>query len=193
MRSTELHGERRGWNLHLVRRVVRFGRIFPEVWIFRNVWDQFQNFVTDHFSAAAAKREDGVAHQDHAGARLVLMAYFVDPRLLNQFSRSQRAIALIKCFDVGVLQFHSRACFCPSFRPGSAGGAREQLGPSNHGMRSGEPQVGALRLRQVVLLFFFSGNPSRMRQTAALHNREKNNAMMLVVQFQPARRDSGAR
>src|ERR1700732_5525567 len=105
MRSTELHGERRGWNLHLVGRVVYFRRIFLEVWIFRNVWNQFQNFVADQFTAATAKRENGVAHQDHAGARLVLMVYFVDPRLLNQLSRSLSEISFVKYFDVCILQF----------------------------------------------------------------------------------------
>lgn len=110
MCSTELHGERRSWNRHLVRWVVRFGWIFLEVWIFRDVWNQFQDFVADHFSAAAAKRKDAVAHQKYAGARLVLVTDFVDPRMLNQLSRSQSAIALIKCFDVGVLQFHTGAC-----------------------------------------------------------------------------------
>jgi len=117
MRSTELHGERRGWNLHIIGRVVRFRRNFLEVWIFRNVRDQFQNFVADHFSAAAAKRKNGVAHQDHAGARLVLMAYLVNSRLLNQLSGSQRAIALIKSFNVGVVQFHDVFFLCPSFPP----------------------------------------------------------------------------
>src|SRR5579864_2440690 len=137
MRSTELHGERRSWNHHLVRWVVRSGRIFLEVWIFRNVWDQLQNFVTDHFSTAAAKREDGVAHQEHAGARLVMMAYLVDPGSLNQLARNQRAIALIICFDIGVLQFHSDACF--RFRPSApeARGAWEQPRPIKNGMRSG--------------------------------------------------------
>lgn len=123
MRSTELHGERRGWNLHLVGRVVRSTWIFLEVWIFRDVWDQFQNFVTDHVSAAPAIREDSIPHQDHAGARLVLMAYLIDSRLLDQFSRSQRAIALIKYFDVGVLQFHRLFLFLPSAptKPARAG------------------------------------------------------------------------
>jgi hypothetical protein len=37
--------------------------------------------------------------------------------MLDQFSWSQRAIALIKYFDVGVLQFHSVACFCSSLQP----------------------------------------------------------------------------
>ena len=128
MRSTELHGERRGWNLHFKRRVVRCGLIFLEVWIFRNMRDQFQNFVADHFSAAPAKRKNGVAHQDHAGARLVMMANFVDSRLLDQLSGSQRAIALIKSFKVGVVQFHDGFILCPSFPP--KGGAREQLGPT---------------------------------------------------------------
>ena len=127
MRSTELHGERRGWNLHFKRRVVRCGLIFLEVWIFRNVRDQFQNFVADHFSAAPAKRKNGVAHQDHAGARLVMMANFIDSRLLDQLSGSQRAIALIKSFKVGVVQFHDGFILCPSFPPERA---REQLGPS---------------------------------------------------------------
>lgn len=118
MRSTELHGERRSLNRHLMRWVVRIGRIFLEVWIFRNVGNQLQNFVTDHFSAAAAKRKDGVAHQKHAGARLVLMAYLVDPRSLDEFSRSQSAIALVICFDVGVLQFHIVLLVSvPSFPP----------------------------------------------------------------------------
>ena len=118
MRSTELHGERRSWNHHLVRWVVRWGRIFLKVWVFRNVGNQFQNFVTDHFSAAAAKRKDGVAHQKYAGARLIVMAYLVNSRLLNQLSRSQSAIALVKCFDVGVLQFHIVLLVSvPSFPP----------------------------------------------------------------------------
>src|SRR5258708_38828224 len=105
MRSTELHGERRSWNHHLVRWVVRSGRIFLEVWIFRNVRDRFQNFVTDHFTAAAAKGKDGVAHQDHAGTWLVLMAYFVDTRLFHQLSGSQKAIGLVKGSTVS--QFHA--------------------------------------------------------------------------------------
>ena len=123
MRSTELHGERRGWNLHLVRWVVRFRRIFLEVWIFRNVRDELQNFVADHFTAAAAIRKNSVAHQKHAGARLVLMAYLVNSRLLDQLSWSQRAIALIIGFDVGVLQFHSVACIRPSVQLPQARGA----------------------------------------------------------------------
>ena len=119
MRSTELHGERRGLNLHLEAWVVRFRRFFLEVWILRNVRDQFQNFVAHHFSAAAAKRENGVAHQDHAGARLVLMAYLVNPRLLDQLSGSQRAIALIKSFNVSLVQFHDAFFLCPSFPRGA--------------------------------------------------------------------------
>jgi len=139
MRSTELHGERRSWNHHLVRWVVRSGRIFLEVWILRNVRDGFQNSVTDHFTAAAAKGKDGVAHQDHAGAWLVLMAYFVNSRLLDQLSRSQRAIALIKCFDVGVLQFHIVVCFLFPFleapeKHDTRAGATQ---PIKNGMRSG--------------------------------------------------------
>jgi|SRR5579864_167159 len=140
MRSTELHGERRSWNHHLVRWVVRSGEIFLEVWIFRNVWDQLQDFVTDHFSTAAAKREDGVAHQKHAGARLILVAYLVNSRLLDEFSRSQSAIALIKCFDVGVLQFHSVAFFC-SFLPSKARRAWEQLSQSKMGCVQGSRKL----------------------------------------------------
>lgn len=166
MRSTELHGERRGWNLHLVARVVRSGCIFLKVWIFRNVWDQFQNFVTDHFSAAAAIGKDGVAHQDHTGARLILMAYLVDPRLLDQISRSERAIALIIRFDVGVLQFHSVALFLfPSFSPGSA------LLPGNY---SANRKWDAFRVApswsvqawRRSFAIFLSGNPSPMRVTS---------------------------
>lgn len=135
MRSTELHGERRSWNLHLVGRVVRSRRIFLEVWIFRNVGNEFQNSVADHFSATPAKRKDRVAHQDHAGAWLVVMAYLVNPRLLDQLSRSQRAITLIICFYLSVIQFHDDFFFlCPSFRPKGAitmGATR----PIKNGMR----------------------------------------------------------
>jgi hypothetical protein len=157
MRSTELHGERRGWNLHFKRRVVRCGVIFLEVWIFRDVRDQFQNFVAHHFSAAAAKREDGVAHQDHAGARLVLMAYLVNPRLLDQLSGSQRAIALIKSFNVSLVQFHDAFFLCPSFPRGAMA----------HGSNSAHPW-DALRpatswcvlVSQKSFADFISGNPS---------------------------------
>jgi hypothetical protein len=124
MRSTELHGERRGWNLHFKGRVVRLGLIFLEVWIFRNVRNRFQNFIAHHVTAAAAKREDGVAHKDNAGPRLVLMAYLVNSGLLDQLSWSQRAIALIKSFNVGVIQFHD-GLFCVLPPP-----AWEQLSPS---------------------------------------------------------------
>jgi hypothetical protein len=152
MRSTELHGERRGWNLHFKRRVVRCGVIFLEVWIFRDVRDQFQNFVAHHFSAAAAKRENGVAHQDHAGARLVLMAYLVDPRLLDQLSGSQRAIALIKSFNVSLVQFHD-AFSCVLLSPE----ARWLMGATRpiHGMHSGQQQVGAFWFRKKVLPILF--------------------------------------
>lgn len=154
MRSTELHGERRSLNLHLVGRVVRFGRIFLEVWIFRNMRDEFQNFVTDHFTAATAIRENGIAHQKHAGARLILMAYLIDARLLDQLSRSQRAIALIICFDVGVLQFHNGACFLfPSFLPEKRAAAREQLRQSKMGCVQGRGKLEHSGLREEVLLF----------------------------------------
>jgi hypothetical protein len=154
MRSTELHWERRSWNHHLVRRVVHLRRIFLEVWIFRNVGNEFQNSVTDHFSAAAAKREDGVAHQDHAGARLVLVAYLIDTRLLDQLTGSQRAITLVKCFNVGVIQFHD-GFFFVSFLPPRK--ARWRTGATRpiSGMRSMHVQVGALRFRQKVLGFIF--------------------------------------
>jgi hypothetical protein len=128
MRSTELHGERRGLNLHLVGRVVRFRRIFLEVWIFRNVGNEFQNFVADHFSATAAKGEDGVPHQDHTGAGLVVMAYLVNSRLLDQLSGNQRAITLIKCFNVGVIQFHDGS-FSVSFLPPQK--ARSRMGSNS--------------------------------------------------------------
>src|SRR5215831_3602891 len=96
MRSTKLHGERKSWNHHLVRWVVRFRWIFLEVWIFRDVGDEFQDFVTHSLAAAAAIRENGVAHQDHGGARLILVADFVYPGLLHQLSRSQCAVGLVK-------------------------------------------------------------------------------------------------
>ena len=157
MRSTELHGERRGWNPHLVGRVVRFGGLFPEVWVLGNVRGQFENFVTDHFSAAAAKREDGVSHQDHAGARLVLMAYLVDPRLLDKFSRSQRAIALIECFNICVLQFHSGACFCSFFPPRRAGALRSYSANQWDAFRVGTSWSTQGEARSFAN--FFSGNP----------------------------------
>lgn len=163
MRSTELHGERRGWNLHLVGRVVYFWWIFLEVRIFRNVRDQFQNLVTHKISAAAAIREDGVLHQDHAGARLVLMAYFIDPRLLDQLSRSQSAIALIICCEVRVLQFHSDACFC--FLPlRSTPSAQEQLGQSTMGCVQGSHKLERSGFREKLLLVSFEATPTRARK-----------------------------
>jgi hypothetical protein len=126
MRSTELRGERGGWNLHLMSWVVYQRRFFLEVWIFRNVRHEFENFVAHHVSAAAAIRKNGVAHQDHAGARLVLVAYLIDSRLLNQFSRSQCAIGLVKGCDVSVVLFHG-ACLCSFLQPPGAR-AGEQLG-----------------------------------------------------------------
>jgi hypothetical protein len=169
MRSTELHGERRSWNHHLVRWVVRSRRIFLEVWIFRNVRDRFQDFVTDHFTAATAKGKDGVAHQDHAGTWLVLMAYLVNPRLLDQFSRSQRAIALIKCFDVGVLQFHIVACFC--FLSLSLRKARHAPGSNSANQKWDAFRVAtswsALDERRSFAIFLFR-QPRAMRHTAAL-------------------------
>lgn len=168
MRSTELHGERRGLNLHLVGRVVRFRRIFLEVWIFRNVGNEFQNFVADHFSAAAAKREYVVPHQDHAGTRLVLMAYFIDPRMLNEFSRSQRAIALIKCFDVGVLQFHKWCLYLfLSFSPRERA-AREQLAHSEMGCIQGRGKLVLRVMREEVLLFSFQATRAEDRQGKSL-------------------------
>jgi hypothetical protein len=166
MRSTELHGERRGWNLHLVGRVVCFmgrvvcfWRIFLEVWIFRNVWDEFQNSVTNHFTAAAAKREDGITHQEHAGARLVLVAYFVDPGLLNQFSWSQGAIGLVKCFDVCVLQSHIGACFCSFLQPSGARRAREQLVHEKWDALRVTTSWCPMLLRTLFAILF-SGNPA---------------------------------
>jgi len=162
MRSTELHGERRGWNLHFERRVVRCGLIFLKVRIFRNVRDQFQNFVADHFSAAAAKRKDGVAHQDHAGPRLVVMADFVNSRLLDQLSGSQRAIALIvrfnSCFSVRILQFHIVALFI--FLPQSPERtAPQQVGLPQMGCIQGSHKLVLLPMGEKVLLFSFQATP----------------------------------
>jgi hypothetical protein len=167
MRSTELHGERRGLNLHLEAWVVRFRRFFLKVWILRNVRDQFQNFVTDHFSAAAAKREDGVAHQDHAGARLVLMAYLVDPRLLDKFSGNQRAIALIECFNICVLQFHSGACFC-SFLPSAL--ERAALGSNSANQKWDAFRVAtswSAPVQRRSFAIFFSGNPNQTADSSS--------------------------
>ncbi len=159
MRSTELHGERRGWNLHLVGRVVCIGRIFLEVWIFRNVWNELQNFVTNHFAAATAKREDGVPHQDHAGARLVLVAYFVNPRLLDQFSGSQGAIGLVKYFDVCILQSHIWCLFLsfPS-APGSAPRSRATR-PSKMGCVQGSYKLVRYCSEDAVCDFYFQATP----------------------------------
>jgi hypothetical protein len=78
-----------------MRWVVRTGHVFLEVWIFRDVWDGFQNFVAHHLAASTAIRKNGISHQDHAGARLVLMANLIDARLLDELSRSQSAIGLV--------------------------------------------------------------------------------------------------
>ena len=155
MRSTELHGERRGWNLHLVDGVVRFRRIFLEVWIFRNMRDQFQNFVTHHVSATAAKGKNAVAHQNHAGARLILMADFVDTRLLNQLSRSQRAIGLVK--GCSVSWYHASLVV---FLPGQQQRAMlESNSAPADVMRSEYPQVGAPTTWTAAIAVLFLGNP----------------------------------
>src|ERR1051326_13775 len=113
MRSTELHGERRSWNHHLVRRVVRSRQIFLEVWILRDVGDDFQDFVTHSLAASAAIRKNAVTHQDHAGARLVLVADFIYPGLLHQLSRSQYTVGLVKSCSVSWC--HASLCWVPSW------------------------------------------------------------------------------
>ena len=145
MRSTELHGERRSWNHHLVRWVVCSRRMFLEVRIFRDVRHKFQKSIAHHFTAAPAVGKNCVAHQKHVGARLIMMANLVDPRLTDQLSGSQGAIALLVCFDVcfdvGVLQFHIVALYLfPSFRP-EARRSREQLGQSKMGCVQGSHKL----------------------------------------------------
>ena len=178
MRSTELHGERRGWNLHLVDRVVRFRRIFLEVWIFRNVRDQFQNFVTHHFSAAAAKRKNGVAHQDHAGARLVLMADFVDPRLLDQLSRSQRAIGLVKGFDVVSFSAMIVLFLCSFLRPPQSAPCLRatQLHRRWDAFRVAASWCARHATEDVFAIFIFRQPQVLRRHTAALHDRKRCDA-----------------
>ena len=162
MRSTELHGERRGWNLHFKRRVVRCGLIFLEVWIFRNVRNKFQDFIAHHVSATPAKREDGIPHQDHAGARFILMAYLVNPGLLDQLSRSQRAIALIigfkSCFGLSVLQFHSGVVSVPSIQP-----PRARRAGSNSAIRKWDAfraaESWSAQDEREIFADLFSGNP----------------------------------
>ena len=96
MRSSELHGERRGWNPHLVTRVVRNGQVFLEVWIFRDVRHKLLNFITHALSTLPAKGEDGVARKNHCSARLVMVANLIDARVFHQFSRSERAVTLVE-------------------------------------------------------------------------------------------------
>ncbi|HLK52707.1 MAG TPA: hypothetical protein VKU42_04580 [Candidatus Angelobacter sp.] len=115
MRSIELHGERRSWNPHLVGRVVRLFYVFYvflEVWIFRDVRHQFQNFVAHLLTASAAIRKDSVAGEEHGGARLIVMADFVYPGVLDQLSWNQQAICLVKNCIVNILQFHASR-WCP--------------------------------------------------------------------------------
>ena len=156
MRSTELHGERRSRNHLLVQRVVRFRRIFLEVWIFRDMRDNFQDLVTHSLATAAAIRKDGVAHQDHAGARLVLVADFVYPGLLHQLSRSQYAVGLVK--DCSVSWCHaSLVMFLPG--PRQVRAMLESNSAPADEMRSEQPQVGGLTRSAAAIAFLFSGNP----------------------------------
>src|SRR5215467_8685030 len=137
MRSTKLHGERKSWNHHLVRWVVRFRWIFLEVWIFRDVGDEFQDFVTHSLAAAAAIRKNGVTHQDHGGARLVLVADFVYPGMLHQLSRSQYAVGLVKLCSVSRIHLLLLCSFLDLGRRGCLRGSR----PFRSGMRSEWAQV----------------------------------------------------
>jgi hypothetical protein len=96
MRPCELHGERTGRNPHRVSRVVRFIYLFLEVRILRDMRDQFQNFVAYLLTALPAIRKDSVARQDHGGARLIVMADLINPRVLDQLTWSQQAVRLVK-------------------------------------------------------------------------------------------------
>lgn len=57
---------------------------------------QLQGPVAHQFTALPAKREDRVAHQDHAGALLVMMADLVNPGMMHRLSGNQHAIGLVK-------------------------------------------------------------------------------------------------
>jgi hypothetical protein len=107
MRPVELHGERTGRNPHRVRRVVRFVDLFLKVWILRDMRHQFQNFVAYLLAALPAIRKNSVARQDHGGARLVVMAYLINPGVLDQLTWRQQAIRLVKDCDVCIFKSHA--------------------------------------------------------------------------------------
>ena len=117
MRPVELHGERRSRNPHLVRWVVRFLNLFLEVWIFRDMRHQFQNFVAYLLTASAAVRKDSVTGEEHGGTRFVVMAYLINPRVLDQFTRRQQAVRLVKYCDVCFLKSHATLFVFPSRTP----------------------------------------------------------------------------
>jgi hypothetical protein len=165
MRSTELHGERRSWNHHLVRWVVRFRRIFLEVRVFRDVRDEFHDLVAHHLATAAAVRENGITHQDHAGAWLVLVANLVDSRMLHQLSRSQKTIGLVK--GCSVSRFHASLCCVPSWGLGRRAGLRASR-PSQMGCVLSRPKLVRSRHRARRLLFYFQATRIELRAQAFL-------------------------
>ena len=57
---------------------------------------QLQGLVAHQLTALPAKREDGIAHQDHAGALLVVMANLVNSGMPDRLSGNQQAISLFK-------------------------------------------------------------------------------------------------
>lgn len=118
--------------------------------------DELQDFVTHSLATAAAIRKDGVAHQDHAGARLVLVADFVYPGLLHQLSRSQYAVGLVK--DCSVSWFHaSLVVFLPG--PRQVRAMLESNSAPADVMRSEWPQVGGCTPRPLRLHFYFQATP----------------------------------
>jgi hypothetical protein len=127
---------------------------------------QFQYFVAYQLSASPAKRKNGVAHQEHGSARLIVMANFINSRKFNHLSRFPRAIGLVKIrCSCDVIQFHVFLVTCLlvlSCALRSSGAIAEEHSSVEIGMRAGLFQVGGKLHTALENRICCSGNPERL-------------------------------
>src|ERR1051326_786264 len=106
MRAPKLQRQSTVWSSALLRRVVRLIREFREIRIFRDVRHRLQQFVTDLFFTLAAKRKRRLPRENHFGARLIGVAYFVQPGFRHAATRLQRTVRLIESIGFLRTSFH---------------------------------------------------------------------------------------
>lgn len=87
--------------MHNVAGVV-WRRIFAKILVFRDVRHNLHQLVTDASTALPAIRKHGIAHQDHRGAALVVVADFINSGMLDQLPWIDRTVRLVK----GLSAFH---------------------------------------------------------------------------------------